>query len=728
VPDFFYNPYHFVPIGKERSGDIIKEEFKEFDKEKAAHLTHSRYVSKTTFNGENQDVYSGRIICRIYTEDPVFIGDQRNEQSHKVSNFKLNDKPAIPASTIRGLISSIAEAASNSALRVLKEMHYSYRVGMREGLGALGMIKEEIGENGKISLRLRPLSLPVLKWENNQAEILTRYTKMFTKPLLKAYVNGYVDNGKRIGFLASKNPNSYCADKQEFWYLKLVGKCSLDDNTVTCSETPYIRRRQILGIRATNDDPISQEKYDKLSDIEKCKYTRGILRILDVQGSERDIRNNKKHEIFIPYPTDMESYPTFDAQEAIEKFQNLAKERTEVDKNLPFNLKGSKRNIDIDNNDNIRLRDGDIVFFDVSEDDHEKVSEVSISSIWRRKAGGNSYDYFRKMSPESCEFLPFNPERKVITIAEQLFGFVEQQDKEKQEGALSFASRIKFSFGILSKDEKEPYLLCEVPLKILDSPKPPCSSFYFKPKNITAQASIAKKALNPCKHIPQGRKFYLHRYEGNNASAEPWKTEHEGEHPKQESHVKPLRPKLNFYFHIDFDNLSRKELSLLCYALSPSDDYRHKIGMGKPIGLGKIQMIPEGLFIIDRIKRYSEDIDIFSASRYHKSWFKEGASDKWLEVYEEEKKLAALEHIISPEELRNEFACSMDPDIRKAIELIGDPKSIQYQVHTPQLAGKDKDTEVNTYEWFGENEKRGKQGLKPLNACSTKIEPLDREF
>ena len=684
----------------------------------------------------------------MITEDPIFVGDKRTEgEPHHVTHFEIDNRPAVPASTIRGMISSLAEAASDSALRVLEDRHYSYRVGMRDGLGALGIIVEERGQDGRPVLKLRPLALPSLPWQNNQARIPREYSKIFTEPLLKVYVNSYRALGQAIektpgSFLQKRDPDSYCADKQEFWYMKLAGDFSLVNGVIKCIK-PYSKQEYIKQIRTRRGgvleflngqravgSPITEEKYNGLLEEEKKEYTRGILRVLGIEGREKDIPSTKTHEIFIPYPPKMEKYATFDVEEAVKDFENLAKERTQADKNLPFHPKGSRRNNSLDpKNANIKLRKYDIVFFQVSQSDPEKVGEVAISSIWRRSAGGSSYDYFRQISPE---LLPFNPERRVITIAEQLFGFVEHREKgegnvedsrEEKESVLSFAGRLRFSFGILEGDEEEPYQP-EVLLKILDSPKPPCPSLYFKPKNRPAGRFIAKKRLNPNDHIPQGRKFYLHRYSG---ATESWRTRYtEGEEAnlKQKSYISPLKSGLTFCFHIDFDNLSRRELSLLCYALNPSDDYRHKIGMGKSIGLGRIRIVPEGLFIVDRMQRYREE-DIFSSNRYHKSWIRD-ASNELPEAYIREKQTATFGGMSSPEVLRNEFADSMDKDIQKAIELIGSPENVKYPIHTPQLLGLN--IEKETFSWFVENEEKEKYFLKPINKDSEELPTLGKGF
>lgn len=86
-----------------------------------------------------------------------------------------NGLPSIPASSLKGLLSSLAEAASNSAFKVLEDRQYSYRVGMNmRPLGALGMIVLESGR-----YKLRPLALPPLRWVKGGVQIPDEFQKMF---------------------------------------------------------------------------------------------------------------------------------------------------------------------------------------------------------------------------------------------------------------------------------------------------------------------------------------------------------------------------------------------------------------------------------------------------------------------------------------------------------------------------------------------------------------------
>lgn len=270
-------------------------------------------------------------------------------------------------------------------------------------------------------------------------------------------------------------------------------------------------------------------------------------------------------------------------------------------------------------------------------------------------------------------------------------------------------------------------------LKVLDSPKPPSPALYFKRRNGQG-AYISKSELKLESHAPQGRKFYLHR-RGN--TGEPWKTSPEAanENLAQKSRVQPIKAGLTFYFHIDFDNLSRGELGLLCYAVRPTEQFRHKVGMGKALGLGKVRIDPVGLFYVDRLARYRET-SLFDARRYHGRWIPatEDVQD-WPATYAREQEALTPGSDTFPafEPLRQDFRNSMDADIRQALELLGDPSNVRHPVHTPQVAGASgPELESETYRWFVANDIGSGRGadrirpefLKPLNAASTDLPTL----
>ncbi|HID99174.1 MAG TPA: hypothetical protein EYP59_02650 [Thiotrichaceae bacterium] len=222
--------------------------------------------------------------------------------------------------------------------------------------------------------------------------------------------------------------------------------------------------------------------------------------------------------------------------------------------------------------------------------------------------------------------------------------------------------------------------------------------------------------------------MYLHSHSEN--GKEPW---HSKDRNNDTKHLKvtanPIRQNAIFHFHVDFENLDEWELGLLCYALRPTDEFRHKLGMGKSIGLGRVRIDPVGLFFIDRQARYKTD-HIFETTRYHQAWTDK---DNWYHLPKDTYKCecterANLKPCDSWQDFRDVyFVDTMHEDIKQALELLGDPDKVSAKVHTPQIADKNKDEmERETYAWYGENENHKHKMLLPLYRESQEIPSLTR--
>jgi CRISPR-associated protein (TIGR03986 family) len=796
----FYNPYHFVPLAgrDDARHDLPVDKFGA-----EPHLTHDKYVEKT---------HSGRIVCRLTAKTPFFVGAKIESRPSKTdpgesSHFEIEDKtPAIPGSSLRGVISSLAEAASGSAMRVLEDKEYSYRMKMEEASQAIGIIVEK---NGK--LELRPLALPSLSryWRRqgnmpDQKPIWPHYKKFFDSfpsPPLKMYIDGYkkkhAANPPEIEFLvpsflhnqeiATTKLESFSADNDaDYWYLAMSGNPAWEnadkDKIIYDKDRAHLSHngQYLLGIRALNN-------------MRPCRTgvpaNRGILRVLGINGREKQMPPTKKHEIFIPYPPGSETAATFEIPEKVlEDFYILADERTEateedgekppINELLPYGLKGSKRNSGQDKKEErkIRLRAGDIVFFKAEDGE---ISKISISSIWRERVNGSSYDFFKAISKE---LLPFNSGRETISLAERLFGFISEEKTEgeseredgqagggnaaKQETIMqpdkngfiiypngmrvkmdvgnrvaaapaikpdkptAFASRVRISNALFHpndtiKSANDCYMEA-ITLKILDSPKPPSPAMYFKPINNAAGEYISKAELGKEDHEPQGRKMYLH-HNINQANQEPWKTNDPENNLTQKMKIRPVKAGAEFWFHVDYDNLSDEELGLLCYALEPEVAFQHKIGMGKPIGLGSVKIEPVCVLKMDRKSRYSAAG--FFQSRYAPARFRNGCDKESMpDVYKSNCADALIGEGFTCAGKIPKNGFTPVKSIDKAIKLLGDPGKVRkdIKVSTP-AAGADDENE--TFKWFGNNDDRNtpnhlRQFLKPITEGTTSLQIL----
>ena len=585
-------------------------------------------------------------------------------------------------------------------------MSCRHKIG-EESLSALGMIIIQDGQ-----YYLYPLTLPIFDKRDNDS--LSAYKAMFPEGKegpLKVYLENAYRHGAMGGFIACAETWNLC--HPQIYYLPEASQGELKKAGSRVLGRRYADLVPTTTRTAATDQP-------------------GILRILG-KDDRGDMPATKKHELFLPIPDAFAVDPRgfidglkrdknelfFIPPEVVATFEELADQRTRPQIKhpagmtpthwLPYHLQGCARNdgrsADIDPQQ-IRLQEGDLVYFRPFSGSPRQVAEISFSSIWRSRVPKTVHKYF----PE--ELLPFNQNREHISPAELLFGFVQQ---EKGGDQLAFAGKTVFSSGLLQKGQNALFMEKDVTLKILSNPKLPSPALYFD-----GPGYVAKHAMQNSSIRPQGRKQYLHALPNaadpqgvkkisqtgspTDGGPYPWESRHEKEFENQKVRIRPLQKGVQFNFTVDFDNCTEWELGLLLYALQPTGEYRHKIGMGKPLGLGSVKIAIEGVDLIDRKKRYAEDS--LTAARYNEV------------LPSDQESLTAW---------RTRFADSMDPEIRHALELLGNPASVVAPVHYPQVQGAD--VEKENFKWFVANEKKGSKGadhLVPLSQSGDSLPVLYR--
>ena len=180
--------------------------------------------------------------------------------------------------------------------------------------------------------------------------------------------------------------------------------------------------------------------------------------------------------------------------------------------------------------------------------------------------------------------------KNYVDITKAIFGIESNSKKD----SINFASRVFFEDAILISGTSE-----NTPKKpkILSSPK--ATAF----QNYLVQTS---DDLDRIKHYDsdntkiRGNKLYWHQ---DNPQWE--ETNPNSEHDSQYTKIKPVNKGAKFVSKIRFENLSKTELGALLFVLKLDTNCHHKIGMGKPLGLGSIKITPK-LFLSDRKKRYEE--------------------------------------------------------------------------------------------------------------------------
>jgi CRISPR/Cas system CSM-associated protein Csm3 (group 7 of RAMP superfamily) len=230
-----------------------------------------------------------------------------------------------------------------------------------------------------------------------------------------------------------------------------------------------------------------------------------------------------------------------------------------------------------------------------------------------------------------------NPD--ITDLAEAIFG------NEK-----THAGRVFFEDAYLDGKPEDALLETAIP-KILSNPKPTCFQHYIE-QNEENLKDHPKNLAHYNKENPiRGYKLYWHR-SGLNYEAEEISFDEEefnkllsdfnkskddfneyiieeknnkvkinlkklpnelkeiiiksvGKYETQHTLLKPINKGAVFRGRIRFENLSKVELGALLFALDLPDGLAHKLGMGKPLGLGSVKITPK-LYLSDRMKRYTD--------------------------------------------------------------------------------------------------------------------------
>lgn len=699
----FLNPYHFIPLFEPPQSSLVGLQ----DHLRVTH-PHDRFARA---DGEHA-AYSGRILCRLTTEGPVVIGAQQvqpdEQQETEVAPFTLPNpraphdqgrhRPAIPGSTLRGLLSSLVEAASCSSLRVLSERRPTRRADVNtEALSAVGRI-EKHGD----AYRLRPLTVSVQELNVSGESIARERCRVH----LQGYRHDAAGATKLAGsFLDSRQPESHSASNDEYWYIDLE------------SSRWKRSRGHLLGL-VTEEAPIDEVEWTGKSEDERRRYTRGVLLVLGLDGSKaKTLPRQKKYEYFLPFPPPPEDQEhesaTLEIPAAVlDEFAQLLADAALIHgrdaTDFPFLHAGRKRT-----KGSLAARAGDLVYFE-QDPASKAVTRLSFSAIWRRPIlGENIHGSVQRFSRH---LVPFHSGRQLLTLAERLFGFVER------DGSRALAGRVRVGHGLAEGEPEggEWYDLRDgqpVTLKILASPKPPSPALYFG-----HHGYLSKTDLDLSRHHPHGRKVYLH-HRDEAVEGRCYETNEPGQKRQLKLKVKPLKNRTSFLFHVDFTNLSREELGLLLYALRPTKEFRHKIGLGKPIGLGRVVIDPLALGFVDREAIYAGD-GLFAPRYASLEWSPEVPAPDWTSLppfvaqrYRDERRGQAAattsgDRFPRADELRQEVRNAIPERVCWALELLGDPAQVEAEVTYPVLEGHG--SEGEHFQWFVKNDKRHRKAMPAI--------------
>jgi CRISPR-associated protein (TIGR03986 family) len=203
---------------------------------------------------------------------------------------------------------------------------------------------------------------------------------------------------------------------------------------------------------------------------------------------------------------------------------------------------------------------------------------------------------------------------RVIDLAEAIFGFT--AEKNRPEHPDGYAGRVFFTDAGCVSDGDVWLTQAPVELKVLGSPKPSCFQHYLvqdpeHDHDPDRKPSLAHYGTPAGETVIRGHKLYWHK--GSNPSIQ---NDNQKASPTQFTRVRPVRPGVVFTSRIYFENLTQFELGALLWVLQLPENCYHKLGMGKPLGMGAVRITPE-LFINNRVdSRYRM---LFEGQHWHEA-------------------------------------------------------------------------------------------------------------
>jgi CRISPR-associated protein (TIGR03986 family) len=240
--------------------------------------------------------------------------------------------------------------------------------------------------------------------------------------------------------------------------------------------------------------------------------------------------------------------------------------------------------------------------------------------------------------------LDFVPEylrsKTEIDVAEAIFGYIGYTPCEEREE--SRAGRVFFTDAHFESDSDGIWLSPKpITPKILGSPKPTTFQHYLvqdcnKDHDPDNKKELAHYATpTPDETVIRGHKLYWHKKDPveqrdiSESDSVGWSSD------TQHTQIKPVKAGVTFRFRIYFENLRDFELGALLWVLTlPGEagkEYCHKIGMGKPLGMGAVKISPM-LYLSDRRGRYTQ---LFADNTWHRAENREQNIQRFIGEFEQ---------------------------------------------------------------------------------------------
>ncbi|MBL8152955.1 MAG: TIGR03986 family CRISPR-associated RAMP protein [Anaerolineae bacterium] len=584
----FVNPYNFVrPLPAPKLKPLSEATADQHLLWRCPPPPHDRYTG-----------LSGRITCTMTAATPVFVsGDAEDPKAeHQTYRlFEVNGQYLIPGASLRGPIRSVFEAATNSAFGAFSftDEHLFYRLPADSALG-LVPARVEADESSESGFGLRFLT--------GSAELQpTRRSKTLYAAWIPRHPNPQIlqkkDQRKHRHLLRQNQlvviPKD-CEDGQSC-YAAIFNTRTLSPNDQ--QGFPHWQADFIHRDPKQVDAWIKAHRNHDYQQVQGYAYSTGLN--ADVKQYERFFYEDGRHPT-ITTPLEEDVWKAYDAL-----MKDYYDRRVKIAESLKSQSKQGRSGIVpsrfVSSPEHLRV--GTLVYADIGEKDasgHYPVRAIYPVNISRARYRRTVRDVIQSRYPHLL------PPTKIeqLCLASRVFGWVSQDsEKRPRTEQVAYRGRVRFSDALpqalkLGTQSKT--------LAILGEPHPTSVEFYLEDNG----AEVVPRKSQPHGYDDdrasiRGRKFQRHHGKWN------WDIATTHDQSDQNRTIQ------NYYdegttwtFHIDFDSLQPVELGALLWTLELNfGDQRgfHRIGYGKPLGLGSVTIDVDDISIYDAAVRYAGD-------------------------------------------------------------------------------------------------------------------------
>lgn len=554
----FLNPYNFVRLLREkREGNNVLGN--------CPPPPHDRYVGLT-----------GRITCEVEAVTPLFISDshavkeEKEENGHKIYRFfqldgkPVDGKPALPASSLRGMFRSVFETITNSCFVAFTKDKYpmEYRQARAPEMTPARLL--DLNESGA-TFELLDCTI------NAPCTVAGRPTVVRAGAVVRSYPPRVLNQqGLPFDFRKSQLPNNV-HDRTRVAAL-------INQNLITHRSERY-RYFEVVQV-------VPSDQHGNLQVKPNQKKVFGWLHL-----TGPNIENKHDERLFFRWddsepeaPAEIPNQYKVRCDKSIvdEYNHHLSEyfERNQRDVEKIGNRRWPNSNEGVPHPSTFvekgrKLKIGDLVY--VQKNTQGKVTLIRSVSIPRLRYKKRRQELIPSYYHRCIDYENLCP-------ACRTFGWVHEDSGEiRKDIPTAYAGRVRFSHGSLTHDAGR---LSETTLAILSSPKPTTTMFYLLNANGQPDANVDYDTT-PNAQL-RGRKFYRHF--GEKIKEQEYQRADGTRNDQNRTVRDALNPGAKFEFSLDFENLAAEELDALLYALELEDGRYHRLGYAKPLGFGSVKV------------------------------------------------------------------------------------------------------------------------------------------